>query len=860
MNWVKNANRLFVLCFLQLLLTFSYAQRDVIVDNQGVMRWADTQEEIEGFGVNYTTPFAHAYRSAKKLGIDPLRAIDEDVYHMARLGFDYFRVHVWDTEISDTLGNLIYNENFAAFDYLLMRLKERNINYTITPIAYWGGGWPEPDQYTPGFSHKYGKGDCLTNSDAIKAQENYLNQFINHVNPYTGIAYKDDPSLIAVEISNEPHHYGDASKVTDFVKRMVNALKKTGIQKPIFYNGSHGVHFSKNYFEGGVEGGTFQWYPTGLVANRELPVNALPNVDDYNIPFDDVYKKNGAAKLVYEFDAADIGRSYVYPAMARSFRTAGIQLATHFSYDPMFLAYANTEYNTHYMNLAYVPHKALSLMICSEVFHQIPRYKDFGSYPQNTSFDDFMVSYEQDLALYNAANKFYHTNHTSVDPKNINSLAHIAGTGNSPVVQYSGTGAYFLDKIEAGIWRLEVMPDPLIIQNPYGRNSLDKKITVIQWNERKMSIELPDLEDTFELEAVNDGNHHQAQNQNGSFNIRPGVYLLKKTGVDFQWNRKSKINKLLLTEFHAPKDDVIDFHLVHEPAQLASPGKALKISAQATSPYFEDLNVEVWLSGSRGKKITMEKKDGFTFEATIPTEDVNEGYLNYYLVAKDGEKTMTFPAGAEGTPYEWDFYERKAYRVQVLSSDKPIYLFDAQNDWNHLARSRWLNSLKIVPLDQKEAEYQVNVDQLFKKDNENLNGPVIHDHTIKAFINPKLTHIRESLPSKSKLLIKARSLNNKPAIVQIALTTQDGEAYATQLKLQPTIDTYELALTDLKKGPVVTMPRPYPTFLPYHFEKEGTGAFDITKIDGLQFSIGPGIPKKELEDQHGYAIVSVVLK
>ncbi len=350
----------------------------VIVDNKGVMRWEKTGEEIKGFGVNYTVPFAHAFKTAQRMGIDPKEAIDRDVYHFSRLGFDLYRVHVWDTEISDTLGNIIENERLDVFDYLLKKLYEHNIKVVMTPIAFWGGGWPEPDVYTPGFSHKYGKGDCLTNEDAIKAQENYLFQFMNHVNPYTGVAYKDDPNILVVEVSNEPHHRQSPEKVTAFIKRMVNAIRRTGCQKPIFYNISHAVHLADAYFKAGIQGGTFQWYPTGLGYQREIPGNVIPNVNEYDIPFDKTIRANGGAKLVYEFDAADVGRSYPYPVMARSFRSAGIQIATHFSYDPTFMAYANTEYNTHYMNLAYTPSKALSLMICSEIFHNVPMYADLG--------------------------------------------------------------------------------------------------------------------------------------------------------------------------------------------------------------------------------------------------------------------------------------------------------------------------------------------------------------------------------------------------------------------------------------------------------------------------------------------------
>ena len=88
--------------------------------------------------MNYTVPFAYGYRSHKALGIDIEKAIDADVYHMARLGLDAFRVHVWDVEISDSLGNLLENEHLRLFDYLVKKLKEHNIKILITPIAFWG--------------------------------------------------------------------------------------------------------------------------------------------------------------------------------------------------------------------------------------------------------------------------------------------------------------------------------------------------------------------------------------------------------------------------------------------------------------------------------------------------------------------------------------------------------------------------------------------------------------------------------------------------------------------------------------------------------------------------------------------------
>jgi hypothetical protein len=837
------------------------APKGVYVDEEGVMRWEGSEEEIKGFGVNYTTPFAHAYRSAVKLGVDPLAAIDQDVYHFARLGFDLYRVHVWDTEISDTLGNLLFNEHLHAFDYLLKKLAERNINYVLTPIAYWGNGWPEPDEDTPGFSAKYGKGDCLTNPEAVKAQENYLYQFLNHVNPYTGIAYKNDPRLIAVEVSNEPHHREDPEAVTTFVRRMVGAIRKAGFDKPVFYNVSHSVHLAENYFQGGIQGGTFQWYPTGLGYQQALPGNVLPNVDDYRIPFDGIIREHKGAMLVYEFDAADVANSYVLPAMARSFREAGIQIATYFSYDPMFLAYANTEYNTHFMNLAYTPRKALSLMISSEVFHRIPMYKDYGSYPGNTNFDGFSVSYEQDLALLNVEDKFYYTNHTTVIPVNESALQHIAGYSKSALVEYEGTGAYFLDKLEDGVWRLEVMPDAAIVNNPYGRNSLQKEVAVVQWNERMMKINLKDLGSDFTIDPLNEGNVYRPEVADGKFAIWPGAYLIRKIRADAGWKAHDQLGNFKLHEFQAPEDAVRQTYVVHEKTEIAMAGNPLTITARIVTPD-PDPKVQVWVSGGfRGRMIEMEREHGFTYTATIPGEQISRGFLRYYIIVTGRDKVETYPAGSEGFPFQWDFYERNPYTVRVIGEEQPIPLFDAQEDRIDLSFSRWLPTLRLVPLDRlNEAEFQVNVEELFRADPENLNRPAIHDYTIKNYFHKRIDHLRGHLQDKKTLILEARSLNGKPTPVQVALITKGGAAFGKVVELGMKMKAYEIGLLDLKEVRTVTMPRPYPTFLPYYFSTETDKEFDITKIEGLQLSIGPGIPQERLDEKHGIAVVSVILK
>ena len=308
-----------IVAFMSLPLKAQDNKNMVYIDKEGRMRWQKDHSEVYLFGVNYTVPFAYGYRSVKALHQDVEKEIDEDVYHLARMGADAFRVHIWDTEITDSAGNLLENEHLKLFDYLIYRLKQRNIKIIITPIAFWGNGYPQRDEKTAGFSSKYNKGQATVNENAIKAQENYLRQLLEHINPYTKLDYRDEPDIIAAELNNEPSHSGPKNKVTDYINRLALAARSTGWDKPLFYNISQSPFYADAVAKSSVNGFSFQWYPTGLVAGHEQKGNFLPNVDRYPIPFDTIPEFKNKARMVYEFDAADVLQSCMYPAVARSY-------------------------------------------------------------------------------------------------------------------------------------------------------------------------------------------------------------------------------------------------------------------------------------------------------------------------------------------------------------------------------------------------------------------------------------------------------------------------------------------------------------------------------------------------------------
>lgn len=806
----------------------------IYIDKSGVMRYTENNKEAAFFGVNYTIPFAYGYRSHNALNVDIKKAMEQDVYHLARLGVDAFRVHVWDTEITDTSGNLLVNEHLQLFDYLISLLKARNIKIIITPLAFWGNGYPERDEHTKGFSSVYNKQHVLVEEKAIVAQENYLQQFLRHTNSYTGKTYTDDKDVIAIEVNNEPNHSGPREKVTEYVNRMIKSIKSAGWTKPVFYNISESPYYASDIAKSNADGFSFQWYPTGLVSGHALEGNYLPNVDRYNIPFDSIPQFAGKARMVYEFDAADVFQSYMYPAMARSFRGAGMQWATQFAYDPMATAYANTEYSTHYLNLAYVPAKAISLLIAGKTFRSIPRLKAYGIYPNDSLFDAFRVSYKESLSEMNTAQEFYYSGTTQTKPVNEINLQHIAGVGSSPVVAYTGSGAYFLDQLEPGVWRLEVMPDAVMTGNPFGKNSLKKEVCSIQWNTQQIGLKLSDLGNAFTVKGINTGNSFTTATDNNSFAVNPGTYLLVKINKDAsKWSTTAKIGVIQLNEFVAPKQVDATINVIHQAYREVTEGRSFTIQANVIGAENTD-TVTLFIHRVQGdyRTIIMQQTSPGNYTATIPAEIIKPGLLEYnIMVSRKGVGHSTFPGNHPGNPYDWDYTYTDRWVTLVAAKGSPLELYKASGD----------KGLAIYPAYGKNMYTDLSTSQesgtllytLGVKDKAETPAVLALQYAFADQIRGRSAE----LSSFNTLVVKAKTTGVVSQKVRVGLMTSDGVFYATDIILTDILHSIEVPISSLTKQAVILMPRPYPGFQPLWFTNTGDNALSLQHIEKVELMI-----------------------
>jgi hypothetical protein len=683
------------------------ATRTVYLDRDGVIRWRDDRSEVALFGANYVLPTASDYRAAGYLHADRKRMIDEDMAQFARMGWDGLRLAWWgDWEAADSAGNLIANDHLDLLDYLIARARERGIYMLLSPIELYSSNWPDAmqrDPEMPGFGRVFGKQRMGTDPAAIAAQVNYLRQLLEHVNPYTGVALKDEPAIPFIELVNEPwHHPEDLEGSIHYLNALSDAIRGTGCTKVVFHNVSQDFRIAEAIRRSRVQGVTFHQYPTGLVAGHALEGNYLRTVDDY--PDMRRPELTGMPRIVYEFDTADLLSGTMYPAIIRNFRGAGAQFVAMFAYDFLATASRNLGWQTHHLNLVYTPQKAVSAVIAAEAMRRLPRMRSYGPYPTNTTFGDFHVSADSDLGELVARDAFLYDGTTRTAPPDAAALRRIAGVGSSPVVAYGGVGTYFLDKVRDGVWRLEVYPDAVPVRDPFEPPNPAKIVTRAIARAWPMTVTLPDLGAGFTVQRVGTTATAPAAGgaaapvqlgaaeraSEGGFTVIPGVYLLSAAGPVDPTTLPALAGRVGFAEYHAPPADTVPPVVVPLTPPEVLTGGAVELRARIVDTTPPD-SATLYLRPAAGgfyRAFPMRPAEGYVYSATVPAGALREGSYAFVVTLFRGGAALTLPGGLALRPTDWDYYGADAWRVDAVGARTPLLLFAPGADAGRLVFSR----------------------------------------------------------------------------------------------------------------------------------------------------------------------------
>jgi mannan endo-1,4-beta-mannosidase len=186
-----------------------------------------------------------------------------------------------DIVLQPSLG--VYDENgFKKFDTVVKKAEEAGMKLVIPFINNWDdfGGMNKYVEWTGAGSHD----NFYTNEACKTAYKNYVSHFLNRTNSITGIKYKDDPTIMAWELGNEPRCGADSSGVTlyNWVKEMSEYIKSIDPEHMVAvgdegffnrkdskyssdydYNGGAGVDWDKIVALPSIDYGTYHLYPDG---------------------------------------------------------------------------------------------------------------------------------------------------------------------------------------------------------------------------------------------------------------------------------------------------------------------------------------------------------------------------------------------------------------------------------------------------------------------------------------------------------------------------------------------------------------------------------------------------------------------
>jgi hypothetical protein len=802
----------------------------IYIDSAGVMRWRTSNVEVAMLGANYCLPSASDYRAAGQVSTDRKKMIDDDMTHFARMGWDALRLSFWgDWECCDRDGNLIENDHLDLLDYLIYRAKERDLHMLFSPIVTYSSTWPGADDPAAvGFSRYYKREELGTSPKAIAAQVNYLKQILNHVNPYTKLALKDEPYICFVELINEPaQHPQDFEGSVGYINALYDAVRQTGCQKITFFNFSQDFAMAQAIAASKADGVSFAMYPSGLVAGHQLRGNFLRTVDDYSPML--APELAGRPRVVYEYDMPDVMSGYHYPAMVRTFRSVGAQSAAMFSYDMLATAPYNLGWQTHCLNMVYTPQKAASAIIAGQVMRRIPRYQPVGPYPQNTRFGDFRVSYEENLSELVSSDLFYYSNNTASRPPAPSKLRRIVGFGSSPVVRYEGVGLYFLDRIEDGAWRLEVYPDSLQIDDPFAPTRIDRLVFQLISREWPMSIDLPDLGGAFRVEPLDKGNAYSTAAEGGAFKVRPGVYLLTRSSraASALPGRLPGVPYYLgMREYVCPAPSTAPACVIlHSQAEYPS-DNPITISATVASAGVPD-SVSLQVLGGSAAPAEMRHTSGYNYAATLPAGAVPAGPFRFTVSVYAGGTALIFPHDSPVASTR-----AESYGAAVVAAGSPLVVFDPARDIPNLAVSRSGESRNRTA---KAVEGSQPGTSAFP-----LSFPserMAEDFTASLYIGDHVSDRGAAISRATSIRVRLRAVA-APSVIRVTLVEKDGSAWSAKVFASLEWKDVVVPISSLRPARSAMLPQGYPGTWSYWLSPPaGRDAIDMAQVERLQFSL-----------------------
>jgi mannan endo-1,4-beta-mannosidase len=220
------------------------------------------------------------------------KMIDEVIDDAAAMGLNTLRTWGFcEGELKDGYcfqpSPRAYHEpTFQKMDYIIYKASQKGIKLVIPLVNNWDafGGMNQYVSWSPTAPKEHDA--FYTDAWTRQLYKDYASYFLNRVNTITGVRYKDDPTIMMWELTNEMRAQSDysGSKIQDWVVEMSawikrvdsNHLLSTGMEgfgrnenKDWLHDNSQGTRYIENHAVKDIDVVAFHLYPDHWGISKE---------------------------------------------------------------------------------------------------------------------------------------------------------------------------------------------------------------------------------------------------------------------------------------------------------------------------------------------------------------------------------------------------------------------------------------------------------------------------------------------------------------------------------------------------------------------------------------------------------------
>jgi len=552
-----------------------------IVCRDGVLEY-EGGGEVALWGLNMQTALSWEWRGRlQPLQIPQTAAalngiFDLNADHFGPLGVGIVRAHLLPGDFTDAAGNLVDTPYLDALDHMIAECSRRGVYLYLTLMNEMGGGHYCADSFMNEHRETW-----LFDQPFIARSQTYVDALLRRTNRYTGRTYAAEPAIGLLEVMNEPryltlrelsaestppeiaqrfgtwlaeHDLADApsigfaawryEQVLAYLRAMHATIRATGARQPVVWNCNwpRFIAGQEDVFqavaESPLEGVSVCCYPgQGDVKNPFWANPADLNGRNY-LPYlqrcYEQYDQLGwllserfanKAKCVYEFEEMYQQHRYLYPAMARLFRSLGVQVAPMWEYTLSPVA----EYHSgsHYLNLECTPSKAVSFRIAAEVFRHTPRLAPFTVTGETMTEGSWRLSFPDDASFYAGDGLLLQTMPTAATGALPAGLREIVGCGSSAAVRWGGAG-YYQVLVADDALTIRIGPDVERLREPWVRPTREPKLSCKLDREALHHFELRLPGWAGQCVVSREGEAVENAAEGIAFEARAGVYRVRR--------------------------------------------------------------------------------------------------------------------------------------------------------------------------------------------------------------------------------------------------------------------------------------------------------------------------------------------